>query len=650
MVTKGFVTPFFALCILFISHNLFAASDDEVTEFSYTPLLEGQLNYQTYLNSLGIAQIRSVRQSSDDNQRHWVDILDHNNKRLKRFSDNYSVNVRGQGRYKNAAMLFVTSTRKECKKDCTRHYLFGSNVRQPKLRSSLMGSTFSTLVLKNTDFLSINEDGLLIQNVKNGAVQHIKAPIKLTDGTIGNNIDGNWQAVAVGENGEVMVANMNGWRDLKLNISAHGDRSGILSIYPQTKNKALVAIYRFINEYNKGLYVLDYNFQSEQINDEGWLFNSEINNIGFDPDIYFHQAFNDVVVSSINSSDRDSNVYFRIPASQMSGLEYFLPDHVQNSGFIREKSFSFMIGGSISKTSWASQSEVEMDGTTYGKADYEIADSLFTSSNIEARFGNTSLTINYLQNRTEDVTNTGTSGLAKEASRYLFSSLDFQGLLSPSSSLRLLLEQGKTNGIAKINIDSEAKETLNFTSKYNRFGLLSMQERGAYVGFDYINYSMPSVVGFSDNDEDIVFTTYDSGLELSSIRFLAGYDTLAYAKRYETDFSQWYYSGGMNLGLGWADLSNDVISRAKAETGKNDVAETPLFFILGGELELGHLWQKRSKKFNGLGYSMALGYKLNLNYLYGTPLNDEEDTKSLYLEFSKWDAFHGPFFKANVIF
>ncbi len=634
---------------------------DENTEYSYVSATAGNQGYQQYLNELGIPRLYLVSKSSENNKIHWTEVIDRNNRVLKKFSDNYSVSSLGEGRYDGQAMLLVTSVLKECKKNCRQNYLFRSDFKISKTQSITEGGMFDSLVLKDGNFMSLTHYGLQIQDIRSGRIKTIPAPVEITDGIIGSNIDGQWMATAVTDQGEVLLADETGWSFLNLILAAHGDRNGILSIYPQSQDKALIAIYRYINEYNKGLYLVDYDMNTKTTNSQGWLFNSEDRNIGFDPDIYFNKKTNKVIVSAKNSSKENEYVHFPLPTKLLSGLQAELPEHVLNSGFGNEKAGSFMMGGGISQVGWAARSKVEKNDITYTDVDYLIADSIFLSANFEARIGDTSLTINYLQNRAEQladdeiddaVSHSGARFLTKEASSYLFSTIDFQGMLGASSSLRLMLERGKTKGVAEVNELNQDKIYSSFTTQYDRIGLLNMQERGFYFGGDYVNYAMPSAVGFSDNTAAIAYSGYDPDFEFSTIRFVTGYDALAYARRYETNYSRWYWAGGINLGLGWASLSSQLEDDAKQKTGKTEVASLPLFFAIGGELEFGYIWQKRSKTLGGAGYSTAVGYKLNGNYLAAGQGNDtsNDQVDSLFLEFSRSDLFYGPFFKANIIF
>lgn len=653
-----------ALC----SSSVLASSDlvsNTITEYSYVPAVSGKQGYQHYLDELGAPKIRLVSGSSDDNKSHWTEVVDENNRVIQRFSDKYRVSILGETRYQDKAMLLVKTRLKKCKKTtskkCRKNYLFGSNVKTPKLAERTQNGSFDSAILENSNLMYLGPNGLLIQNVQDGTSKTIPTPFEITDGTIGTDIYGNWLAVAVSDDGEVLVADENGWDVPDLALSAHGDRRGVLSIYPQERGIALIVVYRYINEYNKGLYLLDYDMSAEKINTQGWLFNSEEINVGFDPEVYFKHASNEVVVTATNSSIDNRYLTFTLPIDRMAGLLPEIPEHVLSSGFNEEKLGSFIIGGGIRQVDWLAQSKAKNNDVTFAEVDYRIADTLFASVNLEARLGEAALTINYIKNRAEDaaeneiddsVNHSITNTLAKEASSRLFSAVDFHGLLDASSSLRLLFEHGKTKGIAEVDLQNQEKEFTRFTTEYNRVGLLVMRERGLYLGGDYVHYSMPSAVGFKNSNGGIDFSSYDPDFKFTSLRFVTGYDALAYAKRYETNYSRWYWAGGINAGLGWATLSDQIKEDAKQTTGKNKIADLPFFFVVGGELELGYVWQKRSKTLWGAGYSSAIGYRVNGNYLgdgQSKYFSNDEDN-SLSLEFSRIDVLHGLFFKANLFF
>jgi len=163
-------------------------------------------------------------------------------------------------------------------------------------------------------------------------------------------------------------------------------------------------------------------------------------------------------------------------------------------------------------------------------------------------------------------------------------------------------------------------------------------------------YKMPSAIGFSNDAGTIVYSSFDSDFEFTSVRFLFGYDPLAYTKRYETNHHQPYIAGRGNIGLGWAEISDEVKTEALATTGKTGISNDQIYFTLGFDVEVGYLWQKRSKKFRGLGYSFSAGYRINYSLLGAGSDGSDEKTNDLLLEFERQDIMHGPYLKANLIY
>ena len=657
------------LFFLTTSQNILATTDNpsSTNEYAFAPVAEGKASHDHYLDQQGINRLR-LESRSDDSGNSWQVIVDNHGKLHKRFSSSLSVRFYAEGRYAKESLLLVGTTRQNCKKNCSDYYRYSTQSKTIKLnrmtipsaplaitRKMAMSDTFDSLVFENGEAVALTHSGLIFQDHQGNPASVMNGPVEFVSGTIGNNIEGQWIATGISDDGGIYLFDSGSWSELNLRLAAHGDRQGIISVNPINQEKALVGLYRYINEYNKGLYILEYSRKERQVTSEGWLFNSEEINIGFDPSIYLDPRSQEVVIGATNSSNGQGPVHFRVPQSQMSHLQAQLPDHVWDSGFTEEKSVSFMLGGGISHISWIADSKVEKDDIVYNEVDYLISDSLFVSYNMEGRFNDTSITLNYLQNQADELAdeqaNQVARQLTKKASSYLFSTIDTK--ISASSSLRLQLERGETNGIAKVKYADGRNDFTPFSTKYTRLALLVMKERGLYMGGDYIDYTMPSAIGFSDSSKNIRYAGFDPELGFSSVRFIIGHDTLAYAKRYEADYSHFYMSGAFNIGVGWASISDEIIEDAKQQTGKSDVGDIPLFLSIGGDMDLGYIWQQRSKSLNGLGYSIAIGYRINLNYLssgQSKKSDSDIDADALALEFERYDIFHGPFLKANIIF
>ncbi len=119
-----------------------------------------------------------------------------------------------------------------------------------------------------------------------------------------------------------------------------------------------------------------------------------------------------------------------------------------------------------------------------------------------------------------------------------------------------------------------------------------MGEGGNYIGLEFLNYRIPSAVGFSDDWGSIVLIGFDPNFTLNSLLLVLGYDHVSYARRYETNFEGFYFAGNGDLGLGIAEVSSYLKERAKTTAGADEV-QIPLYLVLKAYGEVGYLYQRR---------------------------------------------------------
>ncbi len=624
-------------------------------ELAFVPSSPRGLSYADYMTQENIPSVLFERECGSRGQGCWYSVVNQAGRQIRRFGGDHALTSLGEGRYRKIGYLLL-SHGYPCGKDwCDETLLIDSDGRFQRIGEPPWGKALALKVGAEGALHAITEQGFITRGNK-GEVSSLAAPEPLYSASIGANTDGRISAVAVAESGRLYWSDGGQWQALGPTLTASGDRKGIAAVYPWRDDAHYIVFYRYINEYNKGLYSFRFNPVTGE-EEGGWLFNSEHRNIGFDPDIY-RRPNETIVVSAMNSS-ADRRNFFQLSEGDFSRMSSALPEHLVGSGLETEKEASFMVGAGISRIAWVVNSSVESDGVTYTDVDYLISDSLLTSINLEGRIGSTSLTINYLQNQAESLvadevdsaTQTDQSSLSKGASSYLFSTIDFQGLLSPSSVLRIQAEISDTTGVAKIRQRGAAVAYENFSTELRRIAVLSMQERGFFMGVDYIRYRMPSALGFSDSSKQIVYSGFDPDFGFQAVRLVGGYDALAYAKRYETDYHRFYLAGSGNIGLGWADVSSTIETQALAATGEDQIDSMPIYFTAGVDLEGGYLWQQRFKRVRGLGYSIGVGYRVTYSILgVGQSEDSEPDAGTLYLEFDRSDMTHGPFLKGNILF
>ena len=255
----------------------------------------------------------------------------------------------------------------------------------------------------------------------------------------------------------------------------------------------------------------------------------------------------------------------------------------------------------------------------------------------------TLLVIAFLQNEAQEL-----GGLTNRASQLINATLDFNGLFSKRSTLRLATEQADVNGIA--TIENSTSSSQEFESKLRKYSALVMGERGVFAGLQYMQYRMPTAVGFSDETKNIVRTLYDPEFTTKQIGFIFGYDELHYAKRYENDLNRFYWSAAGSLGLGSGGLSEEVQNEAESN---GDTLLFPLTVNAGFNWDIGFIHQQRFKSIRGAGYTLSAGYRANLAFFGAGQVDDSDSTiepGELELETQKLDFWHGPFATLSLIY
>lgn len=628
-------------------------------EFSFTKVSSSGEDYTRYLNRRGIPTVQLKNECNKSRKHYCWFVVDQNGKEIKSFHRNNTFKWHASGRYDEVAYLLVSRIYACGKRNsfCSEELLISSKGNVTKIAPlPWQEDVLATRVGREGKLYAVTRNAF-VSRLPGKISDSLAAPEPIYRAKIGFNIDGTISAIVVMESGRIYWSDSKQWKKLSVSLASHGDREDVIAVYPWNRNTHYIALYRYTSEYNKGLYVFRFDpVSGEEVG--GWLFNSEDRNIGSSPEIYGKQDDGEIIVVAKNDSD-ESRAFFQLSKGDFLKMSSELPEHVKEGGFEEEKVASFMLGGGISQIAWEATSKVEKDGIVYTDVDYQIADSLFKSIHLEGRIGDTSLAITYLQNQTEDLVvdeigstgNSSSKKLSKSASSYFFSMIDFHGLLSSSSMLRVQTEIGEFNGVAKVSHNNGSVVFQDFSTKINRIAVLSMMERGYFMGADYIKYTMPSAIGFSDSSRSIAYSNFDPEFGFKALRFVGGYDALAYAKRYEVDYSRFYLAGSGNIGIGWAEISSEIEQEALASTGATEINNLPIYITIGADLELGYLWQQRFRRFSGLGYLISLGYRGSYSRMEAGQSEDGEPVAGiLYMEFERSDLIHGFFFKANIIF
>ena len=610
-------------------------------EYALVPPQEGSYTVERFFDEMGLPDIREKTECSPNSEVCYKSIVNGEGRVLAGpYNTKYNdVNIEGRSRFRDRALALVRRHHRKGENSYTEYFLVDDRGHRVRYGNFFSGSLL-TKPLPNGNVLVVRSDSIT-EYSPSGKVLHLSTPLKVEYAHAGNNPEGLVSLVAIGGN-DLLFMEYSGEESRFLidpqALTKRGDRLGVLSIYPERRGLSYSAVYRYVNEYNKGIVLYELDFKRGVLK-KGFLFNSELRNIGFNPSVF--STGDRVIVSAINSSD-ESYVHFVIPKDRIPTMVGVKPEHIR--GFEHEKNLEFLLSAKVSALTWNALSQVRKGGTTYAEVKYDMSNSIFYGSSVEGRVGDTQLSVTYMQSRAEEK-----GGLSAETSRFVSAVVDFHGLLG-RYTLRVGYDRGRINGIAKFK-DSQRGTTENavFETDLKTYYAYVMMERGLYGGVEFMNYKIPSAVGYSDSNGSVVAYGFDREFTLSSLILVAGYDKVSYAKRYETNFSKFYFAGNGGLGLGTAEVSSEIENRAKQAAGASDT-EIPLYVVLKAYGELGYIHQRRAKLLKGLGFSINLGYRFTFMLVTAGNDGEDKDPDKVYLEFSRYELLHGPFLQANLIF
>ena len=627
------------------------ASSNENDEYSYSKFTTGGSSTNNYFSQNNAPYVyTSTRCSKGKNPICWPIIITNTGKELANYGSKDSVGTVASGRYKDIAYLYYSHSYKRGKEYYTDYYFTDQTGKKYNTPDVANGS-LSRNITKDAKVLDVTSNGIYLNNKL-----ILDSTFKLTHAKIQNNLKGLQSIVAVTNTNAIVVSNTKKWITSKISLTTHGDRMGILSVYPKNNSVVVYSIYKYVNSYNKGLILGRVNFDNNE-NISGWLFNSEKRNVGFDPSIYVKH--NDIIISAKNSSN---NSYVKTVVKDDSKLKHIVGVKPKNiEGFENEKTIAFLAGTSLSQIQWVASNKVEDENSnSQGEVTYDISKSIYKSVYFQGKYNDTQLAISHLKNEAE-----AKGGVQKKASQFTSMVLDIDGFFSPQSSLRIVSEKGEVNGLAtwldangdaQKDIDGNDVKDIEISTDMNRLSFFIMKERGYYHGLDYTSYVMPSLLGFG-KDGSVKFTVFDPKSKIEKLTYNIGYDELSYAKRYENNFSRLYFQGLFGLGLGKITMSDDgAYAKQKAKEEGYDGIGSDMTIAVDYLLDFGYIIQKKAKFLRGAGYSTQIGYKLRGTYFRsGSSSKKSSDDSSsesndLTLEFERNDYWHGAYISFNLIF
>lgn len=429
------------------------------------------------------------------------------------------------------------------------------------------------------------------------------------------------------------------WLTELTNLHRFSDFTGVLAVDSRGKRKYSVAVYEWINTYNRGLVL--YNFANETLLSRTRVNPSEEVNFGFDPRVVVTQS--SIVVSALNSSlnQRQSKTY---RLEDLGTLTF--SEHQFSEAFAA----NFLVGAGVQPAFWHIDQKVEVDDNKKASVDYEMNTNLLSTYFVQGRWGNSQLAVTLLQNRAEDaVDDTVDNRLIREAIKEYIIQYDYHGLFNGANTLRLQYSSMNAGGSAQYETHTGEIEYRVFESERVDYEALLVGERGMYYGGYYTQYDSPSAIGVLNASKSFEGVTFADSLSISKFGILIGYDEAAYGSRYETDYQRWFFSGEAGIGVSSLGVNRDDLFDAVG-TREGDIHGKHTF-DLNAKLDVGYIWQRRARILNGLGFSAQVGYKLQYEYMDQSPEDsDTEYDDGWLLNYKRHDFIHGPYIRLNLMY
>jgi hypothetical protein len=628
----------------------FASEKPNTTEYSFSKFDANYSSKDSFFSSNGVPDIYISTECSGKgkNRKCWPVIIG-GGKTLKSYGQKDSVSMVAKGRYKDIAYLYYSHSYSRGKKTYTDYYFIDHTAKSYPKKGVKNGS-LARNITRDAKVLDVTKYGIFLNGAK-----IVSSHSKLAYAKITNNLKGDQAIIAIDTKSKIYISDTKAFIDTKAKLASRGDRMGVLSVYPKDSSNIVYTVYKYVNSYNKGLIFGKINTKTDSTI-SGWLFNSEVRNVGFDPDIYTDG--DKIYISATDSSNSKTISTILTDDKTLQKIVGVVPPHTV--GFEEEKHLSFLVGTSVSYMFWNASNKVEdEDQNSYGEVEYDISDSIYKSIYFQGKLGNTQLAVSHLKNEAESK-----GGATKKASEFINAVFDIDSFFDPSSSLRIVYEVGEINGLAtwlKSSGDPVVQNGITFknlpvSTKMERYSFFTMKDRGLYHGLDYTKYIMPSLLGFG-KDGSIKFTIFDTKAKIQKLTYNIGYDELSYAKRYENNFSRLYLQGMFGLGVGHIKMSDGGDYADKLAISKGyDGTDEPITLVADYALDVGYIWQRKSKTLRGLGISTQVGYKLRGSYFSAGTTSEatgdeqSDDSNTLSLEFERHDIWHGAYASVNIVF
>ncbi|ELP5726868.1 hypothetical protein QTV44_000041 [Vibrio vulnificus] len=526
------------------------------------------------------------------------------------------------------------------------HFVSGRNNQRLTKRILCEGSQ-ATGFNYSGELVCLNQENIQIYTVN--SAREITLPIESDFGQINNNLAGTLAIAFVNADKRTLhYTNLHtldrqgdeAWQQLPTRLHNRSDRRDVIATYPVNRSTGLVAMYEYINPFNKGLTL--YSFDKAETRRHVVTNSEDGSNFGFNPEVFVYGSQYAITAEDPKASkDEQHKTYLIDP-------ERLLTEDTYHNELATQTKMEFLAGYGATYNFWHASQSIGDDIET----DYDIEPSLLHSLYFQARYTDTQVSLKYLTNEVKE----SGSQAASDTVSLLTGLVDFNGFFEGADTLRLKMDWMTTSGTAtyKSSRDSlchngSCEISKDFTTDYKNIETLVLSDGGYYMGLSYSTYAMPSAIGFTrDKESDYVLgAALDEDYEQSRIVFVVGSDEAAYGARYEIDYDRFYLRP--NFGFGMVKHSFSKQAEQIARNGETGDIVGEYGMVLSGGLDAGYIYQRRWREASGLGFSIQGGVKANIEYTTTAPLIDASDD-DIYFNSSRFDVMWGPYVQFNAIF
>jgi hypothetical protein len=297
----------------------------------------------------------------------------------------------------------------------------------------------------------------------------------------------------------------------------------------------------------------------------------------------------------------------------------------------------FRLSSAIRQTNWSLTGEIiDSNSDVISTIDYDLSKSVMKEHSLVFNFLGTDILIQYAKNEARDK-----EGIGYDAGESISGLLGFDDFFDNGGRLIARYKKDKTQGDAIINKDTkDAQVHENIKLNHEEFMLAEEFSGGAYLGYTYSIFNNPMEVPNYDSIGNKSFY-FDRKAKVKSSKIVMGENTANVKLKQQRSYSGLYLNHETGIGLYTLDFSKGF------NGGKNLIGDGA-GWIYSGYYELGYSFHRRYESLYDSGFSMQLGYSVELDMYEGGVFADNVGDRDTRIE--RFDIKHGPVFRLTAVF